>query len=82
MSLQMTSNTKLVGNGFIPKCKYFVYKFNGEINGIVCSNGKDDIRYSQVDSKKHNEIFVYSCCSEIGCKKCNAYKHLKSIEKR
>ena len=62
-------------------CPFFANKIEGKINKIYCSSGNNSLYFSKLDKDKYETLYTYCCCSEIGCRKCNAYKYLKDKEK-
>ena len=62
-------------------CPFFSNKIEGEVNKIYCSSNNNSLYFSKLDKDKYKILYTYCCCSEIGCRKCSAYKYLKDKEK-
>ena len=47
------------------------------LNKIYCSSSNNSLYFSKLDKDKYEVLYTYCCCSEIGCRRCSAYKYLK-----
>ena len=50
---------------------------NGSYNIDIEDSNEYGKYFSKLDKDKYEVLYTYCCCSEIGCRKCSAYKYLK-----
>ena len=58
-------------------CPFFSNKIEGEVNKIYCSSNNNSLYFFFFFKNKNDILYTYCCCSEIGYRKCSAYKYLK-----